>query len=165
MKSDKGARIAQAILWFAILGATLYMAIHGLSVIVDSTSKIVAAILTGLFGLVGAYVTHVLSVQSQRDAERLRRKQDCYAEIMQRLVPYIRSKGEGADELAPAVLYSYVVADETVAKAICDFTKSRTSDKLDEIVESMRKDLGMPSLNGVAPTTGLLPPPSSVGKI
>jgi len=160
MAPNTRTHIALAILWTVILGATLYVAVQGLSAVLDATSKIIAAIITGLFALIGAFVTHVLTTQRKREAEQLRRKQDRYASILDGLVPYIRSQGEDTDAFAMAVLHAYVVGDESVAEAIRDFTKTRTAENLDEIVQSMRADLGMkqlPQIQGSSFTSGLLP--------
>lgn len=172
MGSNTRTNIALAVLWAAILGATLYVAIQGLSVVLDATARIITAIITGLFVLIGAYVTHVLTTQRERETEQLRQKQERYASILDGLVSYIRNKGEDSDSFAMAVLHAYVVGDESVAEAIRKFTKDRTSQNLDQIVLSMRKDLGMEPLKDLeveelrkesqtdaAWTSGLLPPP------
>ncbi len=159
MTATEKSNLALAVLWAAIIGVTLYMLFYGLSVVVEATSKIVVAVLTGTFALVGAYVTHVLSIQKEREAEALRRKQERYAAILEGLVPYIRAKGADSDAFATAVLHAYVVGNRHVAEAIHQFIKERTSQNLDSIVHFMREDLGMEGLMGVAPTAGLLPPP------
>ncbi len=161
MVSTSKANVYLAVLWLLIIGMILYMVLYGLSVVVDATSKIVVAILTGLFVLAGAFITHVLALQKDREAEVLRRKQERYAAILEGLVPYIRAKGMESDAFATAVLHSYVVGDKWVAEAIHQFVKERTSERLDKIVYWMRKDLGMEDLMGVAPTAGLLPAPKT----
>ena len=136
------SNLALAILWAAILLATGYFIVEGLKVLVEPVSKIIVAVLTGLFVLIGAYVTHVLATQREREAEQVRRKQDRYAAILEGLVPYIRSKGAKADEFAVPVLHAYVVGERRVVSAIARFLENRTSDQLDDIVRSMREDLG-----------------------
>lgn len=158
MDSVTRSNLALAVLWGAILLATGYFMVVGLGVLVEPVSKIIVAVLTGLFALIGAYVTHVLTTQREREAEQVRRKQERYAEILQGMVPYIRSKGEN-DAFAVSVLHAYVVGHNSVAKAIAGFLAARTPDNLDAIVNSMRKDLGMEALQEGTSTAGLLPAP------
>lgn len=150
-----------AIIWLLVFGVTLYMIFHGLSVVIEATSKIIVAILTGMFVMAGAFLSHILAQQKEREAEVLRRKQERYAAILEGLVPYIRAKGADSDAFATAVLHSYVVGDIWVAEAIHQFINERTSENLDRIIYWMRKDLGMEDLMGVAPTAGLLPAPKA----
>jgi len=75
---------------------------YGLSVTLDAVSKIVVAVITGAFGIATAVVTHALTVQRERDAEQLRRKQERYAQILERLSPYIRNRGDPTDGFATA---------------------------------------------------------------
>jgi hypothetical protein len=161
MNSATRSNLALAILWAAILLVTGYFIVEGLKTLAEPVSKIIVAVLTGLFALIGAYVTHVLTTQREREAEQVRRKQERYAEILQGLVPYIRSQGAKADEFAVPVLRAYVVGDKQVALAIARFLTARTFENLDAIVASMRRDLGMETLADGTSTRGLLPPPKA----
>lgn len=111
--------------------------------------------------MIGTYVNHILTVDREREADRLRRKQERYAAILEGLVPYIRSKGAEPDAFATAVLQAYIVGEPRVAHAIRMFTLDGTSERLDKIVSAMRADLGMEPLIDLAPTAGLLPPPKA----
>ena len=162
MNKTNRSNLAIAILWAAILLATGYFIVEGLKVLAEPVSKVIVAVLTGLFALIGIYVTHVLTTQREREAEQVRRKQERYAAILEGLVPYIRSKGAKADEFAVPVLHAYVVGDRRVASAISMFLEDRTADRLDAIVHSMREDLGMETLEEGTSTKGLLPPQGTV---
>ncbi|QDU11287.1 hypothetical protein [Gimesia aquarii] len=158
MSTSTRSNIAIAILWIAILLATGYYIVEGLKVIAEPVSKIIVAVLTGLFALIGVYFTHVLTTLREREADQVRRKQERYAAILEGLVPYIRSDGDKADEFAVPVLHAYVVGERRVASAIARFLEDRTSKKLDTIVSSMRVDLGMEPLDPDTSTEGLLAP-------
>jgi hypothetical protein len=150
---------ALVVLWGFILFTTAYFIIEGLKVITEPLSKVIVAVLTGLFVLIGAYLTHVLANQREREVEQIRRKQERYAQILEGLVPYIRSKGAKADEFAVPVLHAYVVGEKRVASAIACFLNKRTSENLDAIIRSMREDLGMENLEEGTTTKNLLPEP------
>lgn len=83
MNSNTRSNLALGILWAAILLSALYFITVGLRVLAEPVSKVVVAILTGLFALIGAYVTHVLTTQREREAEQVRRKQARYEDILQ----------------------------------------------------------------------------------
>jgi hypothetical protein len=159
MKKTTLTNLGLAVLWAAILLTTAVFIVRGLRELAEPTSKIIVAVLTGLFALIGAYITHVLTTQREREAEQLRRKQERYAAILEGLVPYIRSKGANVDEFAKPVLHAYVVGERRVASAINRFLESRTAQGLDEIVRAMREDLGMEPLEKSTSTEGLLPAP------
>lgn len=106
MSRARRTDLALVILWAAILLGAAYFIVVGLKVLAEPVSKIIVAVLTGLFALIGAYVTHVLTTEREREAEQTRRKQERYAGILQGLVPYIRSQGAGADEFAVPVLHA-----------------------------------------------------------
>jgi len=138
---------------------------YGLSVTLDAVSKIVVAVITGAFGIATAVVTHALTVQRERDAEQLRRKQERYAQILERLSPYIRNRGDPTDGFATAVLHAYVVGAPAVAAGIRDFMSSRDGKTLDRVIAAMRTDLGMEPLAMETSIQGLLPagiPPGTV---
>jgi hypothetical protein len=155
--------IALAILWGAILWAAVWFVVEGLKVFAEPVSKIIVAVLTGLFALIGAYVTHVLAIQKEREVEQLRRKQERYAAILEGLVRYIRSQGSNVDEFAKPVLHAYVVGDKRVASTINRFLESRTHERLDAIIIAMREDLGMEALTEDTSTKDLLPAPKPPG--
>jgi hypothetical protein len=112
MNKTTRTNLALAILWAAILLVTAYFIVEGLKALAEPVSKIIVAVLTGLFALIGAYITHVLTSQREREAEQIRRKQERYAAILDGLVPYIRSEGADQDEFARSVLHAYVVGDK-----------------------------------------------------
>ena len=145
MNSTTRTNLALGVLWAAILLVTAYFIVEGLKELAEPTSKIIVAVLTGLFALIGAYITHVLTTQREREAEQLRRKQERYAAILEGLFPYIRSKGIAADDFAKPVLHAYVVGDKRVASAINRFLQSRSAERLDDEARC-RKDLGMEAL-------------------
>lgn len=165
MNSIKRSDVALALLWLVILLAAAYFVAAGVRTLAEPVSKIIAAVLTGLLALIGAYVTHVLATQREREKDQMQRKQERYAEILQGLVPYIRSKGAKADEFAVPVLHAYVVGSKQVASDISRFLANRTTDSLDAIVASMREDLGMEKLEKGTSTRGLLPAPDQVGTL
>jgi hypothetical protein len=151
--------VALAALWAIALLAGGLAVYYGLRVAVDAASKIFVAVITGIFGILAAYVTHVFSVQRERGAEQLRRKQERYSEILKALAPYLRSRGDDSDAFATAVLHAYVVGSPAVAEAIRNFMAARNVKSLDGVVSSMRSDLGMPRLDEATTTASLLPTP------
>ena len=157
MKRETRSSLPLAILWVAILLTTVYFIVEGLKVAAEPTSKIIAAVLTGLFALIGGYITHLLATERERGAEQLRRKQERYAKILDGLIPYIRDPDAKAVKFANPVLHAYVASDKRVASAIHSFLNARTSANLDAIINSMRKDLRMEALESSTSTEGLVP--------
>lgn len=99
-----------AILWLLLLLGVAGATVYGLQVALDAVSKVIVAVLAGVFGLLAAVLTHALARERERETEWTRLKQQKYSVILSKLAKYVRSNKEDADEFATAVLDAYLIA-------------------------------------------------------
>ena len=160
----KRSEVAIVVLWIALLAAAGLATKYALAAALDAVSKVVVAVLAGFFVLMAAVLTHALAEHRERALEARRRKQERYADILERLGPYLRESSQSSDNFSAAVLNASIVGAPGVLRAIRKFRNTKHTAELDEIILAMRSDLEMPHVeNEMISTAGLFPTQTQKG--
>lgn len=147
--------IGIAVLWDLFIFVAAKTVTSVLQAATASLAKVAIAVLTGVFALIGAVVTHALNARHDRELDDLRRKRDSYASILNLIAPFVRAQSETSEALTTALLQATIVGTPRVASAVRAFLEDKAAAKLDEVLAAMRDDLDMAPAS--IRTTGLFP--------
>jgi hypothetical protein len=140
-----GERIALLVLWAVILvvvgGAITYAFVQAL----DNVTKLAVSVV-GVGGvIVGAIVSHSLTIMREQEAERRRLMQQNYLVLLDRVCKYVRSNRKDEDAFDGAHLYSWIVGTPRVIGDTVAFMDNPDGKTLRYLLLTMREDIGLPT--------------------
>lgn len=132
------------LLWAVVIAITLASATFGLRATLDSTAKIVVAIIGASAILMGAILSHVFTAAREQQLERQRRVQENYKALVSKLTPFVRSPKAQLDEITSIYFDCCVIGSAEVIRLTASFLKTRSRRDLGEMLTAMRLDIGLP---------------------
>ena len=152
-------------LWLVAVAIMAAAVIYGLVNTLDAVAKIAVGIIGAAAMLLSAVVAHALTALREQRLELQRQKQINYAALVDRLVPYVRHATAETDELTKIHLYSWVVGSPEVVRRTNTFMVERSKINLRALLNEMRQDVGLSTLDYDAPLTGILDPLPGPGSL
>ena len=139
MKERNAILLLWATFLFVAAGATYY----GLVIVADSAARILVAVVAASAGIMTAVVSHSLQRLRELELERLRKREDNYANIVQKLAEFLRDPDGKMDDFTSLHLLTWVVGSPDVVRLTRGFMRERHHERLDMLLIAMRRDLHM----------------------
>lgn len=154
--------MAIGVLWVVGVAITVAASVYGIATALDAAAKIMVAVIGGMAMILVAIVTHALTSIREQRLELQRQKQQNYAALLDRLVPFVRAPKVKGDEFTSIHLYSWVVGSPEVVVQTKIFIDRRTEEGLRHLLLAMRQDVGLGYTNAsLSGLIGPLPTPPS----
>jgi hypothetical protein len=153
-------KLGIALLWMVFTLVAVAAAYYGFVVLTDAVAKMALAVIAAAAGIMTAIVTHTLQQMREREMERLRKRQENYVQIVERLGAYLRDPEQKGDDFMSAHLLTWVLGSPEVVNLTLEFMAKQDDLTLNRLLIQMRSDLNMPAtgLSSLS-TQGLLAAP------
>jgi hypothetical protein len=139
---------AIAALWTVVLAVTVIAAIYSIRFAADAAAKTMVSIIGAAGVLLGAILTHALAAFREQQLELQKQRQINYAALIEKMAPFVRAPKSQIDIFTTAHLYSWVVGSPAVVEMTAEFIKNRSESNLKSLLLEMRKDVGLPKIEG-----------------
>jgi hypothetical protein len=148
---DDWSIIALWALLLVVVGGALVSGL--LNEAVQAMGSVLAATITGAVVLLGAILTHTLTELREQRMTQQREMQRNYSTILTNIADVIRKPSSTSDDFSRVHLESWVLGSRDVIRATQALLESKDPGArraaLEELVLAMRRDVGLPAVDGL----------------